>query len=239
MIPKIIHFAWHCAELPDWAERNVQQFRDLNPGYDVRVHLVADIGGPYADIIAQTDGHDGQTNLGRLALLKEYGGWWFDVDYWPIRPVDDIVADHSLDGSTLFITQQHHMKNPECRIANGILAASPEWSGWSMLGQAINNMDPPFTRITHGPVLFTDLIDSAPEYFTVGSWPGFYPLGIDDAKDAYRAMLDGDVLDHWLDDAVSRLGAMPYVMHLWSAGTGLVDPVSVSGDKLSASGGKQ
>jgi len=37
-IPKIIHFFWTGPAMPEWAERNIQEFRRLNPDHEIRIH---------------------------------------------------------------------------------------------------------------------------------------------------------------------------------------------------------
>ncbi len=220
MIPKIIHFCWHDpANLPEYARYNLQRFRELNPDYDVMLHGPDCLLPKYAKAAANAPEPDRTSDLWRYSILQTYGGWWFDLDYLPFRPVADIVRAYGLDGSKFFVTEQYHQKNPTLTTAAGVIGACVDSPVWSKIDAAIEAVDDPHTRTCYGPRLLTRLVNAEPDWFTVGRWPWFYPAGIESAKAAYRAIRNGEDPREVLKVAMVHSGdQLPFMMHLWMGG---------------------
>jgi len=124
MPAKRIHFVW-LGPLPDWAAANMEAFARLNPDYPVTVHqssapLLEEFAEAYR--AARTVGM--QADLLRLSVLRRFGGWYFDADVEPRRPLRDLpieVDDRLLIGEVC----------PKQDFAsNAILAAGPECRLW-------------------------------------------------------------------------------------------------------------
>ena len=220
MIPKILHFVWCGGSLPAWADCNIEEFRRLNPGYDIRVHDESVLLPQYAGTYDRVPRLDSKSDLLRYSALQREGGWYFDVDYWPMRSVDDIVAAHGLTSETFFVTEQHFQRNPSLATANGVLAATKDHPAWAEINARIAAAGMPYHRCEFGPKLLTDLVKERRELFSLGAWPWFYPAGHRDAKLAYRALLDGASPAEALGDALfATSGQLPFVMHLWQGGS--------------------
>ncbi len=219
MIPKILHFAWHNTDLPAWAKHNIDRFRELNPGYIVTVHTPSVLLDRYQALSDSMARMDNRSDLWRYSALRRHGGWWFDVDYWPLRPVDDIVHAYGLDGSKFFVTEQHFQKKAELTTAAGCLAATADSPVWDTINDKLDALEPGLAGNMFGPGLLTECMAEMPDSFATGAWPWFYPAGIEDAKQIYGAIdAGGDPAD--LLQVPMRLtgGQLPFVMHLWAGG---------------------
>lgn len=223
MIPKTIHFAWHDADLPSWAADNIERFKALNPGYQVMVHGPDVLLERYEPMCSQVARRDNQSDFWRYSALQRYGGWWFDVDYFPLRSIDEIAKAYSLDGSTFFVTEQHHQKNSHLLTAAGCLAATSDSPVWPLINDRLDALEPPLTGNKFGPELLTGLVLARPELFTVGRWPWFYPLGIDAAKRAYHDITGGGRPRDVLAVPMRLTGdQLPFAMHLWAGGRDVI-----------------
>lgn len=217
MIPKIIHFIWFGPPMPDWVQRNIAEFRRLSPDFEVRIHGEDVLLPQYAETYSHITDVCTKSDVLAVSALQRWGGWYFDCDYWPFRPVGSIVEAYALDGKQMFVTEQHGQKNAALRTANGILAATVDWSGWPMIENAIAHPKFPIQRCDFGPVLMTRLVDQHPPQFVVGSWPFFYPAEIGRAGRLYpECVKRGAVVAKRL---APTGGQLPFVMHLWTGGS--------------------
>jgi hypothetical protein len=191
VIPRTMHFIWVGPPMPAWICENLEEFRRLNPGWELRVHgedvLLPEYEAAYretADICTKAD-------ILAVSAVQRYGGWYMDTDFWPFRALDGITEAYRLDGSTMFVTEQHGMRDQSLRTANGVLAAATDWAGWPAVRDLIVNHQTPIKRCDFGPSLFTKLVDERPGLFTVGPWPWFYPAEIGRALRLYPACRAG------------------------------------------------
>jgi hypothetical protein len=86
---KNIHFVI-LGSMPDWAQANIGRFAALNPGWAVLLHnqnFAMHESYRRAMKVATTVG--GQCDILRLACLETFGGWYFDWDVYPLRPIDE------------------------------------------------------------------------------------------------------------------------------------------------------
>ncbi|HUX01469.1 MAG TPA: glycosyltransferase, partial [Phycisphaerae bacterium] len=121
MIPRILHFVWiGDAPMPEWAERNLDAFGRLNPDYEVMIHGEEVLLDRYRPIYDRITDLCSRADLLRYSALQRYGGFYFDIDFWPLRPLDDLVRAWSLNGDTMFLTEQNGHLNPALPIANGV-----------------------------------------------------------------------------------------------------------------------
>ncbi|HUU31272.1 MAG TPA: glycosyltransferase [Phycisphaerae bacterium] len=219
MIPRILHLVWiGDAPMPPWAERNLDAFRRLNPDYDIRIHGEEVLLDRYRAVYDRITELCSRADLLRYSALQRYGGgFYFDVDYWPMRPLDDIVRAWNLDGRTMFITEQNGHMNPKLTHNNGVLAATAECPAWTEINAAVDHAATgPLGRCTFGPVLMTELQKRSPGLFTVGEWPWFYPAGPGRAGRLYSVCADGR--QDYMRRVAPTGGQYPFAMHLWAGG---------------------
>ncbi len=219
MIPKIIHFCWHEPDnLPEYARYNLQRFRELNPDYEIMVHGPDCLLEKYAMAAEKVSDFGTLSDLWRYSALQTHGGWYFDLDFLPTRPVRDIVSAYGLDGSKCFVTEQYFNKNPRLTTASGILGVTADHPVWEFVDLGIENAATT-NRTVYGPELLTDLVRYRPESFEVGRWQWFYPAPCEGAKAIYKAIRDGDDPRDVLAMAMRHTdGQLPFVVHMWMAG---------------------
>ncbi len=72
--------------MPEWAERNIQEFRRLNPDHEIRIHGEEVILPEYGDVAARIRGAGREyigkqtaapnlSDLGRYSAIERFGGW--------------------------------------------------------------------------------------------------------------------------------------------------------------------
>jgi len=125
-IPKIIHFVWVGPQMPEWEARNIEEFRRLNPEYKVVIHDDSDLLPAFRktyDSINSAHPWSDRSDLVRYSVLLNEGGWYFDCDFWPFLPVDEICTDHDLSCGTVIF------KSSETLYANGIIGCRPHSPG--------------------------------------------------------------------------------------------------------------
>lgn len=209
--------------MPPWAARNVEEFRRLNPDYAIFIHGPEVLLDRYRRIYDATSrpprGFAQRADLLRLSALQRYGGWYFDIDFWPMRPVADVVRAYRLDGNRMVVSEQHGHKNRKLTVGNGILMAEPDTPAWDVINQQLDAMPDKPGDIALGPGLFTRLVGQRPDVFTMLRWPWFFPAPIGEAVDRYNRLISGDKpADVFWDKMHHTLGQIPFGLHLWAGG---------------------
>jgi hypothetical protein len=215
MIPKIIHFVWIGSELPTWAVGNIHQFTRLNPNYEIRIHGEEVLLPELADAYELAMDLSSKADLLRYSALSLYGGWYFDVDFWPLRPLDDAVRAWELTGDKLFLSRQQGHLCDKLPFANGMLACKTESHGLADIID-LAKATKPDSRISYGPKLIAQAITGAPLKFTI-SHPGWwFPLSTKTAAAAYSYLRDG--YHGTIANTLATAGQLPFAAHLWAHG---------------------
>lgn len=220
-LPRIIHFAWTglpgqpAPEMPEWAKFNIEEFRRLNPEYEIRMHGEEAVLPKYREMYDRSTTYAHTSDLLRYSILQAEGGWWFDVDVYPFRPVRDIESAYGLDGKLLFVTEQHGQLSTHLTHNGAMMAAGLDCAAWPAVDAALAALPKPPPRVATGPELLTGLVKSRPELFEVGAWPFFYPAEIGRAGRLFEMFRE-------MGNSKARRiaptgGQLPFVMHLWSA----------------------
>src|SRR5690554_1413112 len=123
--------------MPDWACRNIDMFRRLNPDHRVIVHDESQLLECYRQVYQEIDEPCSRSDLVRYSVLEKHGGWYFDTDYLPLRPVADAERAWNLDGSRLFCTEAWADKSNPGWIANGTLACGDECEAWDAVRKEV------------------------------------------------------------------------------------------------------
>ncbi len=176
MLPKIINFIWLGKnKLPDWAEKNIAEFKRLNPNYEIMLHgeevLLPELQNKYEQIWDVTS----KSDLLRISALKQFGGWYFDTDCRPLRPIDDIVNAYGLTGEKLFLSQQGCAKKVD--LTNFVLAAGKDCKTLDRIIAYIIDR-PALCQCAFGPEMMNYLVPEYPDEFVVADWIEFSPLNI-------------------------------------------------------------
>ena len=99
-IPKIIHMTWKCEELPQDFHEIREYWKKLNPEYEFRLWTDDDnrklIEEQFPYFLETYDSYERniqRVDAVRYCILYLYGGLYIDLDYLPIRPIDDFLDD--------------------------------------------------------------------------------------------------------------------------------------------------
>jgi len=222
-IPNILNFVWIGGEFPPWVKHITDEFRKLNPEFEIKFHNETILSDEYKERFQFIPAMDSRSDLLRLSALKKFGGWYFDCDFWPIRPIRDIVSAYALYDGKGFITKQHWHKNQSLIYANGVLAMPPQSLApdmWRLIDDWIGRIpkEKP-NRCDYGPQLFTKLIDKYRDLFIEAEWPYFYPLPKAKARGLYSMIQNGTADPARCRYLTPELKCqVPFVFHLWMGG---------------------
>lgn len=198
--------------MPEWIGRNIQQFAVLNPNYEIRLHLgPAELSAKYEPVYeAKYADHEWarRSDLLRLCILKKHGGWYFDTDFFPFRPIECIVREWNLTGDRCFTVPVGEI------IANGILGACPEDPG---ILSIVDELDQ-YLRLriiehqwgAFGTVRAVRAFEKHPKHFQLGRREQFFPVSENDrerAIDEYKQIANGVPYTDFYPEST-------YMMHL-------------------------
>jgi hypothetical protein len=67
-----------------------------------------------------------KSDLLRLSALKKFGGFYFDTDFWPLRPLSQVIGEYSLDrlGDRMFLPGHPPQKNKDLFVGNAVIATN-------------------------------------------------------------------------------------------------------------------
>ncbi len=223
-IPKLIHFVWTgAAELPEWGRRHMDAFARLNPGYAIKLHGDAALAPQYRAAWERFPLPVQRADLIRYSVLEREGGWYFDLDFLPFRPLDEAEHAWQLDGARLAVARQHgHRSGDAAPYANAPLACAPGLPLWGAVAEyvvaAITG-----NRCALGPLLVNRLVEDHPDNCAIMGWPWWFPSSIEDAPARYAAASRRpERARHF---APETGGQLPYAMHCWAdAGTPMPAP---------------
>jgi len=172
LIPRVIHFVWESPDvLPPWAKRHLAEFAALNLGYRIEVHSATALLPCYADAYAAAPTGAARADLIRYSALEQFGGWYFDLDCYPLRPLDDAVRAWGLDGARLFIGAQATRRSARW-LNNAVLACWPGHDVWNVVRGAMPATND--TGSAFGSELMTRIANDRPDLFEVAGRAWFY-----------------------------------------------------------------
>jgi hypothetical protein len=218
-LPNILHFVWIGDPMPAWAEANIAEWVKLNPDHRVMIHTEKTLLPCFVDHFQNAKHLASKADLIRLSALKMHGGWYADVDFWPLRPLSDAVRAWRLKESDTYISQQQgHISGDALPFANGILAAGKDSAGLQLLIDLAMKATPG-SRCAFGPEIVKQAVAKSPEVFTIANAGWWFPVAIKEASDSYpllryeqESMQLGEASTGW---------TMPYAAHLWAGAVDL------------------
>lgn len=102
-IPKTIWTYWDTEELPDFIQKCIAKWRQLNPGWTINVLNPKNLGEylPGVDIFGMkfADSKARQSDFVRLHVMAKYGGVWADASMVPTRSFDWVLDAQKSKGS--------------------------------------------------------------------------------------------------------------------------------------------
>jgi hypothetical protein len=218
-LPKILHFVWIGDAMPAWAEANIAEWIKLNPEYRVMIHTEKTLLPCFVEHFNDAKHLASKADLIRLSALKEHGGWYADVDFWPLRPLADAVRSWRLTAADTYISrQQGHLSGDALPYANGILAAGKDAPGLQLLIEMATKAKPG-SRCAFGPEMVKDAVAKSPESFTIANAGWWFPVAIKEAADAYPLLRFAPEAMHLGEPGTGN--TMPFGAHLWAGAVDL------------------
>jgi len=214
-IPSKIHFVWVGPPMPDWAARNIQEFRRLNPDHEVIVHGRDAMHPDYERLIRPDMEPCEVADLVRYSVMERDGGWYFDCDYWPMRPVADIESAYALTGEEMFIAEVWPLKTNPGWLGNAILSSRAGHPLWTRLREMALEAVPD-GRLTYGPRLIRRLYDENQGQFILAAEPWFNGPKANWSTKIYRSILSKGNSDFMRGFDPRTGGQKPFAMHLWA-----------------------
>ena len=102
-IPKTIWTYWDTEELPDFIQKCIDKWRQLNPGWTINVLNPKNLGEylPGVDIFGMkfADTKPRQSDFVRLHVMAKYGGVWCDASMVPTTSFEWIIDAQKSKGS--------------------------------------------------------------------------------------------------------------------------------------------
>jgi len=215
-IPRLVHFVWVGPDMPDWARANVEMFKRLNPDFRFLLHgkeiLIEQFRAGYEAIEGKHEWAR-KSDLLRLSALLKLGGWYFDCDFLPLRPLRDIYDDHDAFPEGCFLTQ-----GTPTLVANGIIGAAVNAEFMGVLREEVGRLAAPGKSLSwgaYGPQLYTALARKHAAAIRIGQQEMFYPFQ-DRAvsREVYAQLRDEGFNATAIERSFRDFPVMPYMMHM-------------------------
>ncbi|MDZ7277296.1 glycosyltransferase [Pantoea eucrina] len=174
-IPRTLHIVWIGDESKIPA-RLIASWRDLNPGWQVKVWGNAELASTawinraHIDSMLSAARYEGAADMMRYEILFHHGGFAVDADSLCIKPLEDWLFDSQVCAS---------MENEHARpglIANGYLAAEAKSALIAELIMAIErkqSVTQNLPWLETGPFLLTQTVLRL-GYSNLTCWPSHY-----------------------------------------------------------------
>lgn len=219
MIPKALHFVWIGPTMPRWAWENVRLFRELNPTYPVHIHGEECLLGCFQQAYNNIEGphlYARKSDLIRVSALVRFGGgWYWDTDFLPIRPIDELYERYRSFPRGMFLTHCDYLRDRKW-IANGIIGADANSTFFKLLVERLKGLTSHPQRqewALYGPRLYTELSEERAGNLHMGELDDYYRiLDRQKVQTAYRRIMEAG----YTPEAIAReLGEpLPYALHM-------------------------
>jgi hypothetical protein len=219
---KIIHTVWTNPPLSKVASFCLDRLREINPGYDVRLHTGAELFGPYREaFLLGTSFEVQKADLIRLACLEKFGGWYVDLDMVALRSIEELEG--FIQEPRLTVAQ-----HTDKRLCNNVLYGEPGWECFDraryLIHESLSRRGEQRTRAMYGP----DLCAGLQEYGMVNIIPKelVNPYGTHvSAVKAFGALLEER--DYWSENEIPE----PVMYHLWGQRSKALDALGFGVEK--------
>jgi len=201
-IPKLISFVWIGPPMPDWAQDNIRLFRELNPDFAIQVCDERALLSFLRPVYEQIEGEhlwSRRSDVLRISVLLQFGGWYFDTDILPLRPLAEVYRDQGgfpretylVVGDTVALRHCFATDEDATRpwIANGIIGTTSDSAFLSSVLRSIlmRNCENRRGWGDFGPAVFTEIIEHFPGIAHVGRCDDWFRLdSAADRRTAYK-----------------------------------------------------
>lgn len=182
----------------------------MNPDWEVMVHGPDCVLPSLQASFDAAKGWSSKSDLMRYSALWEHGGWYFDVDFLPMRPLDDLMSNLPLMEDRVIISrQQGHKSGDRLPFAATPLACSPHHTTMARMINEASDPSRAGSRVGFGPSLIRDQVRHHPHQFCIIPPEWFFPWSI-----AQMPI----VIPHIVNGAAGRLlsNVNPIAVHMWA-----------------------
>ncbi|HYH19205.1 MAG TPA: glycosyltransferase [Azospirillum sp.] len=219
MIPKILHQLWKDADVPPRFAHFRETWRRLHPGWEHRLWTDADlhafVARAFPDFLPVYEAYEEpirRADAARYLILKRYGGLYADLDFECLKPVDPLLAGHSL---VIGLEPDSHLaldKAVERGVTRilcpSLIASVPGHAFWDhVIGALRRNRNAADVLDATGPFLLTRALDGFADADSVTLLPPrlVYPA---DKADCWNGRLFD--IRYW-----ERITRDAYAVHHW------------------------
>ena len=215
MIPRLIHFIWiGGAPLPDWCAWNIDEFRRLNPDHAIKIHDESSLPDEWRETYDRAPWMCTKSDVLRYAIMYRFGGWYFDTDYLPFRPVADAERAFDLDGSKVFACRVYEDDRPSSH--NGaVLAAAPGNPAFLRMLDHCRGVKE-IGRLSFGPIAVKHDCSAHPRDYVIAGPHHFNGVRHPASTRLFHHVQDGGSLAPAMRADPRTGGALPFAMHLWA-----------------------
>jgi len=194
------------------------RFRELNPEFGFHLHGEEVLLHAFRYAYKRIEGphlYARRSDLLRVSAMLRYGGgWYFDCDFLPIRPMRELYAAYTNFPRGCFVTHCDYLRGRPW-IANGIIGTAPDSPFFALYVAGLvyrGDCERDLRWDSYGPGLMTPLVEQYSSLVHIGELDGFYRLtDRKDAMPAYRRIA-ADNYSH--ASMVRELGEpLPYMLH--------------------------
>lgn len=205
VVPRVAHFIWiGDRPLPDLYQRNLDDFRALNPDVQTVLHrdFPDDMPNDLRLLYGQSTHPQQKADILRAWLLATVGGIYFDLDFaWARTLPDSLFKSGAWCGS-----------NHRTPTENGEMGCPPQSEAMRRYLDAIRQFNGPLHKACYGPSLLRRTIESGAT-FKVLPWWWFNPCRCD--PDAYRPLINASVRERAITlGEFYKDGQQPVAQHL-------------------------
>lgn len=101
-IPRKLHFIWVGPAIPPRAAENIARWRDMHPRWQTRIWTDRDLTrlrnqrlfSEAQSIVPRDAVGQFRADVARYEILLQHGGFYADVDTYPLKPIDDSISNH-------------------------------------------------------------------------------------------------------------------------------------------------
>jgi hypothetical protein len=133
MIPKVIHLLWipDFSKAPKYALKNLAKWKKLNPDYSVlqwsEEKVLDIIPNERIDVFRSLDMPVKKADFGRLEIIKQFGGYYFDCDLVPNIPLNVFFNLKKIKSPYYDRKKNYRIRSVDCDISSKRLIFSREW----------------------------------------------------------------------------------------------------------------
>ena len=180
-IPHVLHQIWRDEGVPVRLDPYMRSWARLEKKWTVKLWTLADarelIAYKFYEHLAMYDelkSHDARSEFARYCIMREYGGVYADLDVEIVKPMDDLLDQHSLILGKEPFEHAHILHNADYVVSNAIIASVPGHTFWQLamirtLSQAVGEYSSVQARVPGSLPIFVALPNVFYPEFHAGS----------------------------------------------------------------------